>query len=102
MDFTSIKFRPYKYKIESFILTIPGLGDYNVDPKYITKVVIEKNYDRYIYPYFEVTMNVPNNVYRAAQKENIDIRAYIHMVGGFSDIAMIIDDYSPDEVYNEE
>ena len=102
MDFTSIKFRPYKYKIESFILTIPGLGDYNVDPKYITKVVIEKNYDRYIYPYFEVTMNVPNNVYRAAQKENIDIRAYIHMVGGFSDIAMILDDYSPDEVYNEE
>ena len=71
MDFTSIKFRPYKYKIESFILTIPGLGDYNVDPKYITKIVIEKNYDRYIYPYFEVTMNVPNNVYRAAQKENI-------------------------------
>ena len=102
MDFTSIKFRPYKYKIESFTLMIPGLGDYNVDPKYITKVVIEKNYDRYIYPYFEVTMNVPNNVYRAAQKENIDIRAYIHMVGGFSDIAMIIDDYSPDEVYNEE
>ena len=63
MDFTSIKFRPYKYKIESFTLMIPGLGDYNVDPKYITKVVIEKNYDRYIYPYFEVTMNVPNNVY---------------------------------------
>lgn len=102
MDFTSIKFRPYKYKVEKMTLKIPGYGDYEVDPKYVTRIIIDKDYDNYIYPYFEVSMTVPNKVYRAANKENIDIRAYIHIVGGFSDIANIEEDYSPDNEYNEE
>ena len=102
MDFTSIKFRPYKYKVEKMTLKIPGYGDYEVDPKYVTRIIIDKDYDNYIQTYFELSMTVPNKVYRAANKENIDIRAYIHIVGGFSDIANIEEDYSPDNEYNEE
>ena len=80
LDITEVNFRMCKYKIDSIVLTIPGMTDYEVKSLGIGDFVIEKDFDKYQYPYFRVIISVPNKIYRAMKKNHNNIQAYVRMV----------------------
>ena len=63
-----------KYKIDKFTLTIEGYGDFDVKPIYISSIVMEKDYDDFSFPFFELTITIPNKIYRAMKKKNVKIK----------------------------
>ena len=73
------KLKIVKYKIDKFVLYIEDYGEYEVETQYIGSIIIEKNYDGFNFPFFEVLLSVPNKVFRAMRKKNIQINAYIRM-----------------------
>ena len=78
---TEVDFRMCKYRIDTFRITVPGLDEpYTVEPLAISDMIIEKDYDVYQFPYFRVTIGVPNKVRRAMRKKHTLIKAYIRMV----------------------
>lgn len=68
-----------KYKIDKMILYIEDYGEWEVENQYIGSVIIEKDYDNYNFPFFELFVTVPNKVFRAMRKKNVQITAYIRM-----------------------
>ena len=68
-----------KYKIDTMTLEIEDYGEFEVEPIYIGSMILEKDYENYNFPFFEITLSVPNKVYRAMRKKNITITAYIRM-----------------------
>ena len=79
MDELIEKLKIVKYKIDQFILYIEDYGEFEVESQYIGSVIIEKDYDNYKFPFFEVFLSVPNKVFRAMRKKNIQISAYVRM-----------------------
>lgn len=73
------KLKIVKYKIDKFILYIEDYGEYEVETQYIGSIVIEKNYDEYNFPFFEVFLSVPNKIFREMRKKNIQITAYVRL-----------------------
>lgn len=73
------KLKIVKYKIDQFILYIEDYGEFEVESQYIGSIIIEKDYDNYKFPFFEVFLSVPNKVFRAMRKKNIQISAYVRM-----------------------
>ena len=68
MDLSKINFCTCKYRIDQFDINIPGYGMYKVDPEYIQGIILEKEFDTHMFPYFEVTIQVPNKVLRYMRK----------------------------------
>lgn len=68
-----------KYKIDKLTLTIEGFGDFDVQPEYIGSIVMEKDFDDYSFPFFELTLAIPNKIYREMRKKNTKITAYLRM-----------------------
>ena len=100
VDYEDIVFRPFRYKIEDITLNIPEYGEYKVNPISVTQIILQKKFDTEIYPYFELTVVLPNKITRQMQEHNIDIKCNFHLVGGYSK-AITDEDYSVDN-YNEE
>lgn len=83
-------------------LTIEGFGEFEVDPVNVSSMLIEKDYDKYNFPYFEVLAGVPIRVYRAMKKENIKNYCYIRLKYAFFPVETVSDnsedkDYEPQE-----
>ena len=68
-----------KYKIDKLTLNIEGYGEFEVDPVYISSIMMEKDYDNYNFPYFELAVGLPIKIYRAMKKENIKNTCYIRI-----------------------
>lgn len=83
MDFSNINFRPYKYKVDRLDLTIENYGEFKVEPRLVNSIKIEKDYDNYVFPYLELQIMIPNAVFRAMQKSNIECHAYLNIKGGY-------------------
>lgn len=79
MDFDKIEICTCKYKLESFKIQIPGMELYNVDKGQITNMILEKEFDTHMFPYFEVTLQVSNKVLRAMRKNFADCHAIVSM-----------------------
>lgn len=101
VDYEDIVFRPFRYKIEEMSLVIPEYGEYKVDPITVTQILINKKFDTEIYPYFELSITLPNKIARAMQEHNIDIKCNFHLVGGYSK-SVTDKDYSIDNYIEEE
>ena len=81
LDINDVNFRMCKYKFDMIQLTVPGLDEpYVVKTLAIGDFVIEKDYDQYQYPFFRVTIGVPNSVRRAMRKSHTEIRAYVRLM----------------------
>lgn len=80
-DINEVNFRMCKYKMDCIRLNVPGLPQpYQVNTLAIGDFVIEKDYDNYQYPFFRVTIGVPNKVRRLMRKSHTQITAYVRMV----------------------
>ena len=74
-DLKDIKLKICKYKIKKLTLTIPSFGEYTVEPMYVSEFFMEKDFDKYDFPYLKLRIVIPNRVYRAMKKENNKIDA---------------------------
>ena len=70
-----LKLKICKYKIKKLVLTIPVFGEYVVEPMYVSEFYMEKDFDKYDFPYLKLRILIPNRVYRAMKKENNKIDA---------------------------
>lgn len=72
------QFKACVYRVNKFTLDVNGSSE-EVDPQYVSEIVIEKPYDTMFLPYFELTITIPNAVFRHMKEENIEVRAYIDL-----------------------
>lgn len=91
-----------KYRIDYLKLDIEGYGEYEVDPLYISTFVMEKDYDNYNFPYFEILLGIPENIFRAMKKENIKNYCYVRIKYAYFPQQTVADnsgdkDYKPKE-----
>lgn len=87
MNISDIKLSLVRYKMKSFKIMVPGLDPFELDEQYIMSISMEKNYDSYYFPFFQVEVGIPNYLYRAMKKDNLNIKAYVNFQGGkFSEI----------------
>lgn len=81
------QFKACVYRVNKFTLDINGSST-DVDPQYVSEIVLEKPYDTMFLPYFELTITIPNATFRDMKKENVEVRAYIDLQKAFDDITM--------------
>lgn len=80
MDLEKTKLTLTRYRMNEFKLFIPPTykTPYEVESSDVSDIIIEKNYDsEYIFPYFEVSVNLPSKVIRALKKNSNNITAKI-------------------------
>lgn len=83
MDINDVKLSLVKYKFNKFDLSIPSIGTYSVEPSLISNVVIDKDFENLLFPYFEIDVLVPNSIYRAMKKNATDIYVSIDLQRGY-------------------
>lgn len=81
------QFKACVYRVQKLTLDINGSST-DVDPQYVSEIVIEKPYDKMYLPYFELTISIPNAVFRDMKKENVEVRCYINLEKAFDEISM--------------
>lgn len=81
------QFKACVYRVNKFTLDVNGSSE-EVDPQYVSEIVIEKPYDTMFLPYFELTITIPNAVFRHMKEENIEVRAYIDLQKAYDEISM--------------
>lgn len=81
------QFKACVYRVNKFTLDVNG-STTDIDPQYVSEIVIEKPYDTMFLPYFELTINIPNATFRDMKKENVEVRAYIDLQKAYDEITM--------------
>ena len=81
MDTNKIKLSLTKYKMKSFQLLI-GSKKIEVPQEEIVSFCIIENFDKYYFPYFEMTLSVDNSTYRLISKNSTKIKANISLYKG--------------------
>lgn len=84
-----------KYQVEKMTISIPGMDTYDVNTLYISDFTISKEYDEYMYPYINVRLTVPNQIFRAIRKNNEGVNVYIRMTYSLFDSSEVADDTKP-------
>lgn len=79
MTFGDVLLVGTKYRIKTFDLTIGSTYKYSVSNKLIMSMTIVEDYDKFIFPYFEMVFAVPTNTYRLLQKHAEDIKATMNL-----------------------
>lgn len=84
MKLSDTSFNLFKYKMETMIIMNDNLPEkqFFVETNMITAITIEKNYDNYLYPFFEVEASLPNWVYRIMKKDNQKNKCYLDFQKG--------------------
>lgn len=75
-DVKDLDLKICKYKISTFILYI-GNEEFEVDPRFIGEILIEKKYEEFEHPYFHLTFGVPNRIYRKMREKSTLLSAHI-------------------------
>jgi hypothetical protein len=68
-----------KFKIKSLKLTIKDYGEYDVQPLYFGSMILEKDYDSYNFPFLEISIAIPNRIYRAIKKNPANVDVYLNI-----------------------
>jgi hypothetical protein len=80
MNISDIKLSLCKYRVENMQIEIPGYDKpHEVNPAFIMSIYIEQDFDRYYFPYFQMTLAIPNYVYRDMLKNNSELKAILRM-----------------------
>lgn len=81
------QFKACVYRVQKLTLDINGSST-DVDPQYVSEIVIEKPYDSMYLPYFELTISIPNATMRDMKQENVEVRCYIDLQKAYEEISM--------------
>lgn len=79
-DVKKIDYKVCRYKIESCKLIIDGWGEHEINPgEEITFMLMEKDFDHYMNPFFEMDLTVSNKLFRIMRKNVNKIKMYINI-----------------------
>lgn len=79
-DVKEIEYKTCKYKIEKCNLIIDGWGEHEVNPgEEISMMLLEKDFEKYMNPFFEIDLTVSNKLYRIMRKNNTKIKMYLNI-----------------------
>lgn len=74
MNREDIKLRFCKYKISKFHIIIPGMDEpFEIDEAHMGNWSIEKDYENYFFPFFEVRCIVPDEIYSKVMDTSEDV-----------------------------
>lgn len=69
-----------KYKFAKFELVIPGYStNFSLDSNFISNVIIDKDFEDYLFPFFEIDVTVPSYIYRDMKANNNKLFANIDL-----------------------
>ena len=91
MKLDTTKLGLVKYKFSSFQLVINNKTKHTVPNSLLLGMSIIEDYDNFIFPYFEITVAVPNAIYRQMTKNNRKIKAVFTLQKGKSKEALSVD-----------
>lgn len=72
MDLNEDNLKTVKYKMSSFILTI-GDTKYEVETTHISRIIFDRDYDNFYFPYFQIDIVVTAATYRKMKKDSGNI-----------------------------
>lgn len=79
-DVREIDYKVCRYKIESCKLIIDGWGEHEVNPgEEITFMLMEKDFENYMNPFFEIDLTVSNKLFRIMKKNSNKIKMYLNI-----------------------
>lgn len=84
MNLDELKIKKVKYKMENIVVYV-GSTTFNVSPTMLSNLYIEKDYENTVLPYVQISLNVPNWLYRQMQKDSQNIRVGFTLKYGFFD-----------------
>lgn len=85
MKIEDIKLSQVKYKFANFEVSVGGTDKIVVPKNMISNVVMEKDYDNYIFPFFQIEITLPTWFYAKMAKNPTDIRVTMNwQYGKFS------------------
>lgn len=80
-------FKSCQYRVNKITIDVNG-SITELDPIYVSGILIDANYDKYFLPYFEISICLPNDLFREMKKDNTELRCYIDLQRTFADIDM--------------
>lgn len=80
-------FKACRYRVAKLNINVSGT-DYSVAPTQVSEIMIDEPFDDAFLPYFEITTMVPNSLYRAMHKENVELRCYIDLQKAYDNVSM--------------
>ena len=79
-DVKKIEYKVCRYKIESCKLIIDGWGEHEINPgEEISFMLMEKDFEHYMNPFFEIDLTVSNKLFRIMKKNHNKIKMYINI-----------------------
>lgn len=91
-DIKDLKLKLVKYKVDYMKLKIEGYGEFEVNPLYVGSMLMEKDYEEYNFPYFELMVGLPIKIYRAMKKKNIKVHCYLRIKYAYFKIEQVADE----------
>lgn len=82
MKLEDIKMSLTRYRIDDFMLMVPGFDDFPIEQKFISSIILEKDYDDYHFPFFQLEIGIPGYLYRAMKKQPHENRVHLNMKKG--------------------
>lgn len=85
MNIKDIKITLTKYRIRQFTITM-GKNTHEVETTLVSTIALNCNFDKEFMPFFQVTISVPNKIYRLMQTNYDNLKAKLQIQGArFSD-----------------
>lgn len=85
MDLNNAYFKKVRYTLENVFIYVGNDTPFEVASPMISNIYIEKDYDNTTLPYFQVTLNLPNWLYRNMQRNPTNIRMSLTLKYGLFD-----------------
>lgn len=82
MNLEDIKIGLTRYKIDDFQLIVPGYENFPIENQFISGIQLEKDYDDFLFPFFQMQIGIPGWLYRGMKKNPYDCKAQFSMKKG--------------------
>lgn len=82
MKLEDIKMTLIRYRIDDFMLMVPDFDPFPIEQKFISSIIIEKDYDNYHFPFFQLEIGIPGYLYRGMKKKPHENRVHLNMKKG--------------------
>lgn len=92
MKLDNVKLTLTKYKFKSLQLSIGSKIKHEIPNELVFTMTIVEDYDNYYFPYFELSIAVPNDIYRKMTSNNQKIKATFQLLKGKFTQAITIDE----------
>lgn len=85
-----------RYKFEQLQLMVPDQEPFQIDRQFVGQFIIEKDFENYFSPFFQITLGIPNFLYRAMKKNPNKSKLKMELrAGKYYDYEIMSEDQTP-------